>query len=99
MKQYIVKREYRTQWNTEHDITNDAKWIVDDTEIDRLASEWGIDKDSILEQVQDKEEFIEDLQNSKYQYTEYCDDLSRYKFETAHNQRIDNIIEAIEKEA
>ena len=99
MEQYIVKREYRAQWNTEQNIANDALWIVTDAEIDRLASEWDIDKDLLLDQVQDKESFISDLQDSKYQYTEYCDDINRYKLETAHNDRIDSIIDAIRMEA
>ena len=99
MKQYIVKREHRAQWNTEQDITNDAKWIATEAEIDRLASEWDIDKDLLLDQVQEIEDFISDLQDSKYQYTEYCDDINRYKLETAHNDRIDSIIDALRMEA
>lgn len=99
MEQYIVKREYRAQWNTEHDITNDAKWIVDDAEIARLSTEWGIERDALFDQVQGIEAFIEELKQSKYEYTEYCDDYNRYKYETNHNDRIDAIIDAIRQEA
>lgn len=95
MKQYIVKRDYRAQWNAEQDISDDAKWIVDDAEIARLSTEWGIWQDALFDQVQAIEDFIAELKESKYEYTEYCDDPSRYKYETNHNHRIDAIIDSI----
>lgn len=53
MKQYLVMREYRAEWNAEYDINNDAEWIVTDAEIERLAIEWGKDKVELMEQVKE----------------------------------------------
>lgn len=53
MKQYLVIREYRAEWNTEGDINNDAEWIVTDAEIERLAIEWGKDKAELMGQVKE----------------------------------------------
>ena len=51
MKKYIVNYENRVNWNTENDINNDELWIVDENEIKRLAVEWGVDVDELMEQV------------------------------------------------
>jgi hypothetical protein len=99
MAKYIILRDYRAQWNAEQDIYDDAKWIVDDAEIARLSTEWGIGQDALVDQVQDIDAFVEELKQSKYEYTEYCDDFSRYKYETNHNNRIDAIIDSIRMEA
>lgn len=53
MKRYLVMREHRAEWNTVFDIDNDAEWIVDDVEIERLSNEWGTDKAALMEQVQE----------------------------------------------
>lgn len=50
---YIVNYECREKWNTENDINNDDLWIVDDQEIKRLATEWGVDIDELMEQVEE----------------------------------------------
>lgn len=53
MKKYIVNYENREMWNTENDINNDSLWVVDEREIKRLAVEWGVDVDELMEQVEE----------------------------------------------
>jgi hypothetical protein len=53
MKKYIVNYENREMWNTENDINNDELWIVTEQEIKRLAVEWGVDVDELIEQVEE----------------------------------------------
>ena len=48
---YIVKFEYRPEWNAENNPNIDDDWIVDEHEIDRLAIEWGPSKAELMEQV------------------------------------------------
>ena len=49
MKQYRIKAEFWSAWGEE--VNEDT--IVDDKEIDRLASEWGMDREDLLRQVEE----------------------------------------------
>ena len=49
---YIVKMEYRENWNTMNDLGDDSKWIVDEKEIERLAKGWGVPVEELMEQVE-----------------------------------------------
>lgn len=49
---YIVKFEYRPEWNTENNPNIDADWIVTEHEITRLSIEWGTSKSELMEQVE-----------------------------------------------
>lgn len=51
MKTYRVKEEYADLWNDHSDSTTPV--IVDEEEISRLASEWGVDIDTLMKQVEE----------------------------------------------
>ncbi len=54
MKKYIIKMEYRADWNpVEGDLRNDNDWIVTANEIEELAAAWGKEKEELMEEVEE----------------------------------------------
>lgn len=54
MKQYKVKPEYLDNWLAHGDSSDEV--IVDENEINRLAREWGMTVDELMEQVEEIEQ-------------------------------------------
>ena len=48
---YLIKREFRSFWNSVNDVDDDSLWIVSETDVNLLASIWGVAKEKLLEQV------------------------------------------------
>lgn len=51
MKQYRVKPEYMDNWLAHGDSADEV--IVDENEINRLAREWGMSVEDLMEQVEE----------------------------------------------
>lgn len=51
MKQYRVKPEYMDNWLAHGDSADEI--IVDENEINRLAREWGMSVEDLMEQVEE----------------------------------------------
>ena len=48
MKYYTIKEEYLTLWTNDPSVTTET--VIDSDEVSRLAREWGMDEDELIEE-------------------------------------------------